>query len=79
MIAILELHNVFGYKTVIQFPIEPDLLIDTQVNRIARNYPTTSEAILITRMYGRTIKETKYQRDNSTYGVNQQFTLVREG
>ena len=46
MLAILELWNQHGFKVGVQFQLNPDKLIDPQVNRIAYNFSLCESAIL---------------------------------
>ena len=46
MLAILELVNRGGYKLKVNFILSENLLLDYQVNKIAKNFTDVSVAIL---------------------------------
>ena len=54
MLALLELTNKGGYKVKVNFVLVENMLLDNQVNRIAKNFSNVDVAILTFEEHART-------------------------
>ena len=54
MIAMLEITNKNGYKVNVNFVLVENMLLDNQVNRIAKNFSDVDVAVLTFEEHART-------------------------